>query len=72
MSIRSSADRIIVTIDREVLRWLDQESSKRERERSWIVQRALLRWQRSLDSERERRRLRRGQQVVRVKECQHD
>lgn len=59
MSIRSSASRVIVTIDREVISWLDDESFKRERERSWIVQRALLRWRRSLERERERRRLQR-------------
>jgi hypothetical protein len=60
MSIRASAQRVIVTMDREVLAWLDEQGFKRERERSWIVQRALLRWQRALDMERDRRRRRRA------------
>lgn len=62
MGIRASAVRVIVTIDRNVLDWLDDQAYKREREKSWVVQRALLRWRQSLERDKERRRLKRGQQ----------
>ena len=60
MGVRASASRVIVTMDRKVVDWLDEESGKRERERSWLVEKALLRWQRSLECAKERRRLRRS------------
>lgn len=61
MTIKASSHRVIVTMDRSVVAWLDEQSFQRERERSWIVEKALRRWQRSLERDRERRRLQRLQ-----------
>jgi hypothetical protein len=55
MSIRASASRVIVTIESDLFKWLDDESYKRQREKSWMVQEALRRWQHRLETERAKR-----------------
>jgi predicted transcriptional regulator len=64
MSIRSSAVRVIVTIDSDVAKWLSDEAWKRDREKSWMIQEALRRWRHRLERERLKRVKARCQRVA--------
>lgn len=46
--LRPGAARIIVTLDQDIIDFVDDESFKRERKRSWMVQEALDRWRKRL------------------------
>jgi hypothetical protein len=56
MPVRPSADRIIVTLERDIIAFVDELGFQRERERSWIVEEALRRWRHRLERERQKRR----------------
>lgn len=57
--IRSTAVRVMVTLDRALVAFVDDECFNRERERSWAVDQCLRRWKRRLESERRKRKERR-------------
>jgi hypothetical protein len=55
MTMRSTACRLIVTLDADLVAWLVEESARRQREKSFMVQEVLARWRRRLEREREKR-----------------
>jgi len=62
-NIRSSAERVMVTMEKTDIAWMDEQAAKLERSRSWMVETAIRRWRQKLEREAERRAKRRAKAV---------
>ena len=72
MGLSEGRERVTMTVDSELLEWLDEAGIKRRRTRSWMLDEAIRQWKQRVESAAERRRKQRAKRKKRLLDVSAD